>query len=455
MLRSVAPPINPTQPNNPVINNIVNNSPTASHKAIINSTNTSPKSSSRKASPVHTKTKPDASWIDPANAQVSPAINPTQPNVITKNDPNDPTQGNIKMKLFANSADDDDDPAITKLNTVLTKASKASQIAQQQLDDLDTAQLGNANITIYPDTKITKVQLLLNSDLSNFSPTGTDVQIRNNYIKYLKKDDNQTLFTQLVNDIGYTNASNIIRDQRSRQFTRISASLEKQRIINSLASIHIIKEKKKILKRPTLARVTTDDTVVPPTLLRSTSDNTNLTPTYNAIGKGIKIRKTYYGKGKCNSEKKGELKTHRYYFKDNKMYLDLIKFKDNIISLKYSKNNGTVPNFRTQKIDNDLVTDLILDILENRFDIRLYQTLPTEDKRIIKNFCRTTGIDINVKDDDDNKFEDKYEILLGEYMAGNDNLEIKEELKKYVTYGISEGLLPQSQGLRLLYRLSI
>jgi hypothetical protein len=55
----------------------------------------------------------------------------------------------------------------------------------------------------------------------------------------------------------------------------------------------------------------------------------------------------------------------------------------------------------------------------------------------------------------DRNFQKEFELYLGEYRAGNDSIELKNKLKKFVIEAINENIIPRHQGMLLIYELSI
>ena len=57
--------------------------------------------------------------------------------------------------------------------------------------------------------------------------------------------------------------------------------------------------------------------------------------------------------------------------------------KENILTIKYVKTGGYVPTVKSQHISND-TKEVILDLINNKFDNRLFDKLSEVDKRLIK-----------------------------------------------------------------------
>ena len=128
----------------------------------------------------------------------------------------------------------------------------------------------------------------------------------------------------------------------------------------------------------------------------------------------------------------------------------------NILCVKYAVNDANIPTVKVQRISND-VKEIISDILNNKYDDRLFNKLQNDEKRIIKRFVKATKLDneISIDDDLDKEFQRQYEILLGEYNSGNTSPLIKNELKRFVIEGVNENKIPKHQAYMLLYQLSL
>jgi hypothetical protein len=185
----------------------------------------------------------------------------------------------------------------------------------------------------------------------------------------------------------------------------------------------------------------------------ATSPISTLNP--SSFGVGIRVRggkHVYFGRGATKPEKKQ--KVERFYF--NKYYVDLKKLKNNILCVKYAMNDAHIPTVKVQNVSND-VKEMVLDILNKKYDERLFKKLSEADKRVIKRFVKATKLDdeIVVDDELDNDFQRQYEILLGELNSGNTSQLVKDQLKRYVIEGLQENKLPRHQAYLLLYQLSL
>ena len=159
--------------------------------------------------------------------------------------------------------------------------------------------------------------------------------------------------------------------------------------------------------------------------------------------KKAKKKNIFFGRGLTDDKR----------FEIGKFYIDLGKLKNNILNVKYTSCRGSVPNIKVERISDDL-KDVILDIIGNKYNSKLFDKLFTDDQRIIANLIKTLRIpDINM-DVFNKKYQHEYEILLGQVNSGNTNEKVKLQLKKYILRGISENLIPRNQGLNQLLNLS-
>ena len=124
------------------------------------------------------------------------------------------------------------------------------------------------------------------------------------------------------------------------------------------------------------------------------------------------------------------------------------KLNKNILSVKYTSCRAMVPSLKIEKI-SDAVKSVVIDILEKKYNSKLFDKLMTDDQRIISTFVRTLKIpDINM-DTFDKKYQREYEILLEEVNSEK----VKIQLKQYILRGISENLIPRAFGLNQILHL--
>ena len=78
-----------------------------------------------------------------------------------------------------------------------------------------------------------------------------------------------------------------------------------------------------------------------------------------------------------------------------------------------------------------------------------YLKLNHQEQILIRMLSRMFGLNKDLVD----TFDDKFKILLGEFNAGNDSIEIKKQLKKHIIYAMQIGKLSRNNGNNLLMDL--
>ena len=125
----------------------------------------------------------------------------------------------------------------------------------------------------------------------------------------------------------------------------------------------------------------------------------------------------------------------------------------NLLSLKYSSTGNPHQKFRKTLItDNgkEFVKDLIQN---NKPNNDLFEKLDFKEKRLMNRLCEYLDLDSELSYDDD--FQKNFNILYGSYMAGNDSVYVKNQLKKYILTGIQENSIPKHTGYNMLLELAM
>ena len=120
----------------------------------------------------------------------------------------------------------------------------------------------------------------------------------------------------------------------------------------------------------------------------------------------------------------------------------MTKLSQNILYVKY-----------ITKISDDL-KDVLMDIIIDKFNSKLFNLLKSNEKLLVKRFCTAFKFNLNLKDDEIDKFNESFQILLGEYSAGSTSPEVKRNLLKYVRIAIAQNLIRFNDGLALLISLT-
>lgn len=114
---------------------------------------------------------------------------------------------------------------------------------------------------------------------------------------------------------------------------------------------------------------------------------------------------------------------------------------ENVLNLKFPS-AGSIPSIKPVKID-DNYKQFIMDVLDtNKVNKRHHETLTSEEKNHFAKIARgakiTNTLNFNPEEEDGEDYK-RFELLIGEINAGNDNpkmiVEVKRLLKKYVENG--------------------
>ena len=129
------------------------------------------------------------------------------------------------------------------------------------------------------------------------------------------------------------------------------------------------------------------------------------------------------------------------------------KLKNNIICIRYEKTGTLIPTVKVQTISLN-TKEIIDDIINDKYDKRLYEKLNINEKRLIKRIVDSLKLDIDVFDKTDEEYKRQFEIVMGEYQAGNNSPAIKNKLKQYVMESLESGNIPRREAFKILFELA-
>ena len=148
------------------------------------------------------------------------------------------------------------------------------------------------------------------------------------------------------------------------------------------------------------------------------------------------------------------------FYEFGKYMLSMPHLQNNVLKVKYLHNGGEVPSFKSTKISSDM-TDFLEDLCENgKMNERQLNKLSSQEKRVFSKLINQSGLygQLKVrllKNPDEEKEEERFELIKGEFISGNDNPVIIKELKHLIIKFMTEGRIPKNQGNDLLFQLSI
>jgi hypothetical protein len=116
---------------------------------------------------------------------------------------------------------------------------------------------------------------------------------------------------------------------------------------------------------------------------------------YGIHGYGLSKKRRIVGKGMegVNDAKKSKESVMKKII--NGKYIDLNKLKNNIICIRYCKTRALVPNVKVQHVSND-IKEIINDIIDDKFEKRLFEKLNVNDKRLVKRIVDSLKLDIDI-----------------------------------------------------------
>jgi hypothetical protein len=151
-----------------------------------------------------------------------------------------------------------------------------------------------------------------------------------------------------------------------------------------------------------------------------------------------------------------------------KFVINYPSLEDGYLQIKYPS-SGTIPHdiFKRKMRISSTLKDFMLDLLEKKkMSVGKYNKLNEDEKQIFKNLSklsklnRLLGIDeesgegINIKNNNDNDDDEKrFQILIGQIKAGNDNKDLKRQLILLLSKFILEGRIEKQQGEEIIKEL--
>lgn len=147
------------------------------------------------------------------------------------------------------------------------------------------------------------------------------------------------------------------------------------------------------------------------------------------------------------------------YAEFGKYIIHMPKLTDqDILHVKY-KSNGPIPKFKPVAI-SDILRDFITDLLQyKKANPRIYQQIDEKERQLFEDIAVGAGLwsglglpktTISADEQDRQRFE----ILRGEYYAGNNSPKLMQELRRLVVKFMSERKITKNEGYNLLNELS-
>lgn len=148
------------------------------------------------------------------------------------------------------------------------------------------------------------------------------------------------------------------------------------------------------------------------------------------------------------------------YLEFGKYAISIPALENNVLTAKYVVNGATIPSMPSQRI-TEKMSDLLHNFINTQhLDKKQFEKLEHQDKKLFFKLMKGSGLnssyDIKIeKTKEEEQEEERFELVKGIYIAGNDNPQIKEELKHFIIKFMNDGRLPKKQALDLLITMSI
>ncbi len=142
-----------------------------------------------------------------------------------------------------------------------------------------------------------------------------------------------------------------------------------------------------------------------------------------------------------------EKQIHKKYF------IDTHKLNNNVLEIRYNKNRH-LTNVKSQVIGNG-VKQIIHNILNNdSLNEKDYHVLTEHEKHLIRtilNMLEKSHLLSNA----DEQFNTKFQILLGQYNAGNNSEMLRNQLKQYIIHAMKLNMIGRQAGQQMLIEMSL
>jgi hypothetical protein len=132
---------------------------------------------------------------------------------------------------------------------------------------------------------------------------------------------------------------------------------------------------------------------------------------------------------------------------------------NDLLNVKY-KSLGNIPSIKPTVISDNFKT-FIIDVIETgKINDRIYKHIDNDEKKLFEKIVIGAGLlnQLKLKKvyiDKEMEEIDKFNILKGEYLAGNNNIAMIKELRRFVIQFMNDGRISKNDGSRLLMELSI
>jgi len=179
---------------------------------------------------------------------------------------------------------------------------------------------------------------------------------------------------------------------------------------------------------------------------------TNVLDLYHSLqNQKLKSKKNIKGKGLKLASAIGIPKIPSY-IPFGRYTINIHKLNDDILMMKTCK-AGAIPTIPTIKISSSLSSILKTLLNKKNVEFEMISNLNDDDKRLLHKIVTTSHIEVSVPYPDKDKQQkemDRFNILKGEIIAGNDNKGLIKEFKVMLLKFMNSGTIPRRQALDIL-----
>jgi len=148
------------------------------------------------------------------------------------------------------------------------------------------------------------------------------------------------------------------------------------------------------------------------------------------------------------------------YRQFGKYVINMPQLKErDILNVKFPS-LGRIPQFKPTPI-SDVMKEFVLELLDTgKVSNRIYEQIPIEERQLFEKIATGAGILNSLKlkrtiSNEDKEDNDRFTLLKGEYLAGNNSVALLKELRKLVVKFMSQGKISKQDGMNLLIELSV
>jgi hypothetical protein len=143
--------------------------------------------------------------------------------------------------------------------------------------------------------------------------------------------------------------------------------------------------------------------------------------------------------------KPSEKQIHRKYF------IDTHKLNNNVLEVRYNKNRH-LTNVKTQVIGNG-VKNIIHSIINNDdMNQKDYHVLTQQEKHLIRTILNMLDKS-HLLSNADEEFNERFQILLSEYNAGNNSEKLRNQIKQYILHAMKLNMIGRQAGQQMIIEI--